>query len=543
MAGHQIRHQILLRATLLVQLLVLPPELQKHVKVRLSHVVQYRADAVLRRHLQLSRDMVLHQLLKERPVLVLQHIVVPDAAPHEHPLDPRQLPHPPQQLRVLRVVRVQVRARLRRQTAAVLAHTAPLLLLAAGVAEVGAWPAHVVDVPLEPRLAGQQLRLLQHRLDGPAGDHPPLVEGQRTEVAPAEAPSVMGDGKLYLLDGRYAVLVHGMHLPGVGQGVQGVQLLPPQRPRRRVHHQIPPLAGLHHRAAPDGIMLVVFDLRRPGIGRLVRAYRLIPRRVRPVELQLTHLVGDVRRPRYIRQLRRRCLPRQTPGDLRRGALAHAVHQQVGGCVEQDAAAHPVVPVVVVGEPPQRRLQPADNDGHIRPRLPRPVGVHDSGPVRPLAHLPSLTVQIPGPPPLCHRVVGHHRVQVPPADQHPVPGLAHGPEVLRRVPVRLGQYRHPITLALPQPSDQRGAEAGVVDISVRRHHQKVIVIPAPVDHLLPAHRQKFHSFFHVFSLPTSILSSSPLPSAGVSLPPDEVTGRRVPRPHKLKPSPWGVRGVE
>ena len=56
--------------------------------------------------------------------------------------------------------------RLRRKTAAVLAHAAALLLLAAGVAEVGAWPAHVVDVPLEPRLVGQQLRLLQHRLDG-----------------------------------------------------------------------------------------------------------------------------------------------------------------------------------------------------------------------------------------------------------------------------------------------------------------------------------------------------------------------------------------
>ena len=62
-------------------------------------------------------------------------------------------------------------------------------------------------------------------------------------------------------------------------------------------------------------------------------------------------------------------------------------------------------------------------------------------------------------------------------------------------------------------------------------------------LYAAHRQKFHSFFHVFSLPTSILSSSPLPSAGVSLPPDEVTGRRVPRPHKPKPSPRRVRGVE
>ena len=34
-----------------------------------------------------------------------------------------------------------------------------------------------------------------------------------------------------------------------------------------------------------------------------------------------------------------------------------------------------------------------------------------------------------------------------------------------------------------------------------------------------------------------------PPAAVSLPPDEVTGRRVPRPHKPKPSPLMGRGVE
>ena len=305
-------------------------------------------------------------------------------------------------------------------------------------------------------------------------------------------------------------------------------------------------------------MLVVFHLRSAGVGRLVGAHRLVGGAVRPVEFQLAHRVGDIGRAGHVGDIRRRCLPRQTPGDLRRGALPHAVHQQVRRRVEQYAPPHLVVPVVVVGEPPQRRLQPADNDGHIRPRLPHPVGVHDGGPIRPLAHLSALAVQVAGPPPLGHRVVGHHRVQVPPADQHPVPGLAHGPEVLRRVPVRLGQYRHPITLALQQPRDQCGAETGVVDIPVRRHHQKVIVIPAPVDHLLPAHRQKFHSFFHVFSLPTSILSSAPLPSVGVSLPlmrsqGDGCPGRTSPsfplagfaplNDAPLKPSPWGVRSVE
>ena len=128
----------------------------------LAHVVQYRADTVLRRHLQLAGDVVLHQLLEEVLVLVLQHIVVADAGADEHLLDLGDLPHFLQQLRVLGVIGVQIGAGLRRKAAAVLAHTALLLLLAAGVAEVGAGAAHVVDIALELGILRQQPRLLHH---------------------------------------------------------------------------------------------------------------------------------------------------------------------------------------------------------------------------------------------------------------------------------------------------------------------------------------------------------------------------------------------
>ena len=201
---------------------------------------------------------------------------------------------------------------------------------------------------------------------------------------------------------------------------------------------------------------------------------------------------------HVRDLRHRRFGRQTAGDLHRGALPHAVHQQVGGRVKQDGAAHLVLPVVIVGEPPQRRLQPADDDGRIGKRLSGPVGVNDGGPVRPEAQLSAGAVQVLCPAALGHRIVSHHGVQIPAADQHAVPGLSHGAEGFGVTPVRLRQHRHPIALALQQPGNNGAAEAGMVNIAVCRYHQKVIVIPAPADHLIPAHRQKFRSLYHTIS---------------------------------------------
>src|SRR5437660_852367 len=73
---------------------------------------------------------------------------------------------------------------------------------------------------------------------------------------------------------------------------------------------------------------------------------------------------------------------QPPGDLEDRLLAHAVDEDVTGAVDQDRMPHPIAPVVVVGEPPQRRLDAADDDRHIRKELLELAGVDRGGVVRP-----------------------------------------------------------------------------------------------------------------------------------------------------------------
>ena len=448
---------------------------------------------MLRGHLQLPADVVGHQLPEEFRIPVQEHIVIPYAAADKDLLHPRQGPQPPQKLRVFRVVRIQILTRLRGQAAPVFAAAVLLLPGTGGVAEVGGGAAHIVDVSLKLRVFRQDLRLPHHGLDAPGCHHPPLVEGQGAEVAPAEAAPVVGDREAHLLDGGHPLGIHGVHLPGEGQVIEPVQLLPGQRAGRRIGREIPPLAGLHHAAAPDGIVLVVLQLGGRGVLPLILPHPLVGGDSHRAVDTPVRLGCDVRRAPDIGDLPHGDFVGKPPGDLPGGRLPHAVHQQVRRGVKEDGAAHLVVPVIVVGKASQGRLQPADDDGHITAEgLPGPVGIHDGGPVGAAAHPAPGGVQIPLPPPPGHGVVGHHAVQVPPADEHPEPGSAHGGECLGAVPVRLCQHRHPVALRLQQPCDEGAAEAGVVHIGVRHHHQKIVVIPLLPEHLLPAHREKFRS---------------------------------------------------
>ena len=72
------------------------------------------------------------------------------------------------------------------------------------------------------------------------------------------------------------------------------------------------------------------------------------------------------------------------GDLDDRVLAHAVDDQVGLAVEQDRPADRVAPVVVMGQPPQRRLDAAGDDRHAGERLAGAVAVRQRRPVGPQA---------------------------------------------------------------------------------------------------------------------------------------------------------------
>ena len=324
----------------------------------------------------------------------------------------------------------------------------------------------------------------------PGSDHAPLVEGQRAEIAPPEAPPVVGHREADLLNGGHAPQrsVHRVDLPGKGEGVDGVQLLPVQRHGGRVHHQHPVPVALADGPAPDGVVLLILHFGGEGIVPLVGADSLEGGDL----YVLKGANGVLRRvggaPDIGEALHRLPLC-EALGNLPRSPLPHAVDQEVRPGVEEDGAADFIVPVVVVGKAAQAPLQPADDDGQAGEGLPGPARVDDGGPVGAQAHLVPGAVGVAGAALFGGGVVGHHGVDVPAADEHAVPGPPHGPEGVRTVPIRLGEDRRAEPQALQAPGDEGGAEAGVVDIGVGGDHQKVVVPPIPPVHVLQTDRQE------------------------------------------------------
>ena len=368
------------------------------------------------------------------------------------------------------------------------------------MAEIGRGSPHVVDIALEQGMPGHGLRLGHHAFVAAGGDVPSLVEGQGAEIAAPEAAPVVDDAEAHLLDGGDAphLIVHGVGLPGEGQGGQGVQLRRLQERGRGVHREIPVGVLLQQRPSPDGVVLRVLHAAGLGVGPLV-----LPHLLEGGQLHI--FIGAGTLPLQaggapdIREGLRPLPGLQPPGDLQAGPLPHAVGQQVRPGIHQHAAAHLIVPIVVVGEAPEGGLQPPHDHGQAGKSLPHPTRVDDDRPIGPQTRLLAGTVKVLAPTALGRRVMGHHAVQVPGGEHAAELRPSHGPDGLGVVPVRLGQDGHPVARRFQQPADHRRPEGGMVHIGVPGDQQDLVILPAPRSHVQLADGQEFHGVHMGFSI--------------------------------------------
>ena len=329
-----------------------------------------------------------------------------------------------------------------------------------------------------------------------ARDHAPLMERQRTEVAPAEAAAVVDDAEAHLLDRGHAAerLIHRVPLTGVGQVGHAVELPGVERHGGRVDDEIAPFARLDHGAAAHGVVLGVFGARGLGIEALIVAHALKRRERDVVKCARFRLARDVARAGDVRHRAHGLLFLQPVSDLDRRGLAHAVDQQVGRGVKEDGAAHLIVPVIVVREAAQARLERAEDDRHIGAEgLACAVAVDDGRAVRPTAGALAGGVKILAAAALGRRVVRDHGVEIAGADEYAQPRPAHGAEGLRVVPVRLCEHGYTQTFGLEHAADDRRAEARVIDICVAADDERVVPPPAALVHLLGGDGQKITPF--------------------------------------------------
>ena len=125
--------------------------------MRLSHFIKNSGGAMLRSHLELTADVVFHQLTEESVVGIPQHIIISYSRSDKHFFHLWQASDCSENIKILAVVGMQSLARSRRKTFFTLAKTFFKLNKTACISEIGGRTADIVDISLEVRLFGQKL--------------------------------------------------------------------------------------------------------------------------------------------------------------------------------------------------------------------------------------------------------------------------------------------------------------------------------------------------------------------------------------------------
>ena len=170
-----------------------------------------------------------------------------------------------------------------------------LLLLTGGEAEVRGRAADIMDVALKTGHLYDLFGLRDHTFVAARLDIPPLMEGERAEVACTKAATVVDNGELHLLDRRHTAQrfigrVVGAH---IRQGVDVVHLFGGQGLRRRVLDHHAPAVALQERLAAHVVLFVVLQLDRAGVVGLIGADILIGRALDGLERQTIRVVRQI----------------------------------------------------------------------------------------------------------------------------------------------------------------------------------------------------------------------------------------------------------
>ena len=215
----------------------------------------------------------------------------------------------------------------------------------------------------------------------------PLVVGEGAKRAGAKAAPVAGDGEAHRLQGRDNLAVRGMGLAGERKLIDCIQLCGCQGQGRPVLDDDRLGMGLDDRSTVKRVLLFVVPGEGLGVFSFIRrdlgkagydqAVITLFSRFSPA--------GDLflyRSSGHIPDLLSPLAVLQPQGYLPERALAHSINEQIGRRICQNGAAHCIRPIIVVGEPPQTGLDPAQDDGHAGKEAVDPVGVNDGCPVRP-----------------------------------------------------------------------------------------------------------------------------------------------------------------
>ena len=310
------------------------------------------------------------------------------------------------------------------------------------------------------------------------------MEGEGAKRALAKTAAVGADGKLDLGKGRHAAcrVVVGMPIACVGELGHLVHLIGGERRRRRVLHHIDAVGvGLYQAMPGDGVHVLLLNVKAARVVELVGG-KVVPAGQQVVVVDLVERTRAVDGAVDIGDLIDGQSRVERVGDLDNRVLAHAVDEDVGARVEQYRTLELVLPVVVVGQAAQARLDAADNDGSVLERLADEIAVDRDGTVGAVTFLAAGGIGVGVAAVLGHRIVVDHGVHVAGADEKAQARLAEHSDAGGVSPVGLTDDAHLVAVRVEDTADDGHAKAGMVHIGVAADVDKVALVPAACIHV-------------------------------------------------------------
>ena len=299
-----------------------------------------------------------------------------------------------------------------------------------------------------------------------------------------------------------------------GDIVDLVQLLPFERRLGRIDDEHLLVVIFHDRLAVDGIVLEILHAEGigvclavgfeqivgiaggQGLGRYSGIGRSVMRKQRlPVEksVVLRHRIRDffahlaeIRRPAHIPDLLHGHPLAQKLRQSDNGAFPHAVHENIRAGIDQNGAADLVVPVVVMGAPPERRFQTADEDRNVSVCLAHAVAVDDGGAVGAESGLAAGGIVVLAASFFGGGIVGDHGIDVPGGNEKAKARLPEAAEIVCGPEIRLTEHGAGEAVFFQHPRDESRPERGMIDIGVAADIHEIGLFAAQ---LLGRYREK------------------------------------------------------
>lgn len=448
---------------------------------RFAHQFQHGIFGVFGRDFQSSRRVVFHDRI-EIGTLVEQ--VVADAAADKGLFDAFHRADLFVKRQQRTVVVVQIGAHLRMQARRAAAFAAQLPVASAHAVHVGRRGAHVRQITFEVRHPGHALHLCEDGTFAARVDELALMGRYGTERTAAEASPVDIDRVFDHLPRRNIPFadVARMRCALVRQVERVVQLVGREcRVGRRDDH-ITVAHGLDERRRRlHQVALGLDDGEILAEGPFVPHALLVgvqPDRLRWVEpLHVTVVGHEGYLPQFAQQFGVVAVAHGF-GDLLHDPFAHAVDQQVGAAFGQHRGFERVVPVVVMGQPPQGSFDASDDHRNVRKQPFENLRIDLDGVIGPEPRLAAGRVGVVAPKAQVGRVVVDHRIHRSCRDAEEEPRRAEFGEVAQVVPpVGLRHDCHAVAFGFEQTADYRRAECRMVDVGVARKKDDVQLLPS------------------------------------------------------------------